>query len=48
LTDTPVGLLCDQILDEAGTGDHGAPKPAGKDRVHVRSAAPPVVRRDQL
>jgi predicted TIM-barrel fold metal-dependent hydrolase len=48
LTDAPVGLGCDQVLDEAGPGDDGGPEPTGEDRVHVRTAAPPVVGGCQL
>ena len=48
LADAAAGLLHDQILDEASTGHDGGAEAARAVRVHVRAAAPAVVRSRQL
>ena len=42
-----LGLLGDQVLDEAGAGDDAGAEPPGAVRIHVRSLAPAVVGRGQ-
>jgi hypothetical protein len=48
LADAPASLFHDQILDEASAGHDGGAKEARAVRVHVRAAAPAVVRSHQL
>ena len=47
MADAATGLLCDEILDEAGARHDGGPEAARGARVHVRAAAPAFVGRRQ-